>query len=205
VGKVISIASEYSRLNEVIKMKKFLKKILLVGIVAAPFAVSAQAADMDPPAPSDVSDVEAMTGFYLRADAGWSFLEWSGGADDNRPLIGGGVGYRWNDMVRTDLTVDWAGKYKVAPGVDRSATTVLGNAYLDLSNDTAFTPYVGLGAGYSFVKDGKDGVAVAGTAGVAVDLTQNMALDVSYRYRQTMVSGSDPKEHQIMTGLRFSF
>jgi opacity protein-like surface antigen len=185
---------------------KILKTILLAGLVAAPFAVSAKAADLDPPAPADVSDVEAMTGFYLRADAGWSFLEWSGGADDNRPLIGGGVGYKWSDMVRTDLTVDYAGKYDVSPTAKLSSTTILGNAYLDFANETAFTPYVGVGAGYSFIKDSKDGVALAGTAGVAVDLTQNMALDVSYRYRQTMVSGgADPKEHQIMTGLRFSF
>jgi opacity protein-like surface antigen len=192
-------------LNEVIKMKKFLKTILLAGIVAAPMAISAQAADIDPPAPSDVSDVEAMTGLYLRADAGWSFLNWSGGADDNGPLISGGVGYKWSEMLRTDLTVDWAGKYDIAPGTKLSSTTILGNAYLDLNNDSAFTPYVGLGAGYSFVKGRDNGVALAGTAGVAVDLTQNIALDVGYRYRQTMISGADPKEHQIMTGLRFSF
>jgi opacity protein-like surface antigen len=81
----------------------------------------------------------------------------------------------------------------------------MGNAYLDIANDSAFTPYVGVGAGYAFVKGANDGVALAGMAGVAVDLTQNIALDVGYRYRQTLVSGADPKEHQIMTGLRFSF
>jgi opacity protein-like surface antigen len=183
----------------------FLKTILLAGFVAAPLVVSAQAADMDPPAPAEVSDVEAMTGFYLRADAGASFLEWQGGADDRGILVGGGVGYKWNEVLRTDLTVDYAGKYKVAPGVNLSSTTILGNAYLDLANDTAFTPYVGLGAGYSFI-DGRDnGIALAGTAGVAVSITQNMALDVGYRYRQTMTSGADPKEHQVMAGLRFSF
>ncbi len=184
---------------------KLFKTLLLAGVLAAPFAVTARAADIDPPAPADVSDVEAMTGFYLRADAGWSFLEWSGGADDNRPVIGGGVGYKWNEMLRTDLTVDWAGKYDIAPGVDLSTTTLLGNAYLDLDTGTAFTPYVGLGAGYSFVTNSENGVALAGRAGVAVDLTQNIALDVGYKYQQTLIGGPDVKEHQIMTGLRFSF
>jgi opacity protein-like surface antigen len=183
------------------KMKLF-KTLMLAGVLAAPIAVAAQAADMDAPIPSDV---EALTGWYLRADAGGSMLRWSGFGKDNAAVISGGVGYKWSEMLRTDLTVDWAGKYKLSPTVKRSATTIMGNGYFDLDTGTAFKPYVGAGVGYSFAKNSKDGVALAGMAGVAVDLTQNIALDVGYRYRQTMISGGDPKEHQVMAGLRFSF
>jgi opacity protein-like surface antigen len=185
---------------------KLLKTILLAGVLAAPFAAVAKAADLDPPAPADVSDVEAMTGLYLRADAGWSMLNWSGGADDNTFIVGGGIGYKWNELLRTDLTLDRTGNYKIAPATDLAMTTVMGNAYLDLDTGTAFTPYVGLGAGYAFVDNSKNGVSLAGMAGVSVDLTQNIAVDVGYRYRNTMIKGAaDPKEHQLMTGLRFSF
>jgi opacity protein-like surface antigen len=181
---------------------KFLKSLLVAGVMVAPMGAVAKAADLDPAIPAET---DALTGIYLRADAGWSFLEWSGGSDDNGPLVGGGIGYKWSDMFRTDLTVDWAGNYDVSPTREVSSTTILGNAYLDIANDTAFTPYVGLGAGYNFAKSSENGIALAGRAGVAVDLTQNMALDVGYKYQHTMVGGPDLKEHQAMIGLRFAF
>ncbi len=96
-------------------------------------------------------------GFYLRGDLGWSFLEWSGGDDDSAVSLGGGVGYQFNDNMRADVTVDWAGEYDVAPGADMSTTTVLGNLYFDWANDSAFTPYVGAGLGYGWVDDTPSG------------------------------------------------
>ena len=148
-------------------------------------------------------------GFYLRADAGWSFLDWSGGDDDSNFALGGGVGYRINDNLRTDLRADYAGKYSVAPGADMSVTTVLGNLYWDIPTSTVVTPYLGAGAGYGWgiVDNGKDkdGAAFALMAGVGVDITENMVLDVGYRFRDIMSSGSDPMEHQILAGLRFQF
>jgi opacity protein-like surface antigen len=189
-------------------MKAF-KFSLVAGLMLVPFAVAAQAADLEPvPTPDPVANSEAM-GFYLRADAGLSFLEWSGGSDDNAFVGGGGIGYRYNENLRTDLTIDWTSKYNIGAGADLSSTTVLGNLYYDWANDSAFTPYVGAGVGYgwTYFDPGKDrsGLAVGLTAGVAVDLTENLALDVGYRFRDTMIKGSDPMEHQIMAGVRFSF
>jgi opacity protein-like surface antigen len=183
-------------------MKAF-KTLVLAGCVAAGFAASAQAADLDQSA--------VATGLYLRADAGWSFLDWTGGtlSNDNAPTIGGGVGYRFSDYLRADLRGDWAGNYTVAPGSDMSISSVLGNAYLDWPTGTAFTPYVGVGAGYGWANikglPDKDGFTGALMAGVAVDVTQNLAIDVGYRLRDVMVKGADPIEHQVMAGLRFSF
>lgn len=185
-------------------MKAF-KILLLAGVVSAPLAVAAQAADLGDPAPVES---EAM-GLYLRGDAGVSFLEWSGGDDDMGMVFGGGIGYRYNDWMRADITVDWAGKYDVGAADKMSTTTVLGNLYYDFANESAFTPYVGAGVGYGWVRNtptGNDsGLAVGLTAGVAVDLTQNVALDVGYRFRDTFISGANPMEHQVAAGIRFSF
>jgi opacity protein-like surface antigen len=184
----------------------FLKSILLAGVIFAPLAVSAQAADYSDPVPSDVSTT---SGFYIRGDAGGSFLDWSGGSNDFGFVGGGGIGYQWNDNFRTDLTADWAGHYDVAPGATLNTTTVLGNAYFDFKNSSMFTPYVGAGLGYGWATGtgiaSDKGLAAGLAAGVSVDMTSNLALDVGYRFRDIMVSGADPKEHQVTAGIRFKF
>ena len=182
-------------------------KISLLAAAAMAFAgTAAQAADLENNVPADT--YQAM-GFYLRADAGWSFLNWSGGNDDNNVTVGGGAGYRINENMRTDLRVDYAGGYDTGSGEDMSVTTVLGNLYFDIPTSTAFTPYLGAGAGYGWapVSGGadKNGVAFALMAGVGIDLTNNVALDVGYRFREVMDSGSDPMENQVTAGIRYQF
>ena len=167
-------------------MNKMIKTMLLAGVMLAPVAVTAKAADIDVPAADP-----AMMGLYLRADAGWSWLNWSGGADDDAFVAGGGIGYRFSENVRADVTADWSGDYRVAPGAEVSTTAVLGNLYFDWANDTMFTPYIGVGAGYGWV-DGSGGavdddgfLAVGAAAGVSIDLTNNLAVDTGYRFRDT--------------------
>ncbi len=183
---------------------KALKVSLLAGAMLIAAGAAARAADADVPADT----YEAM-GFYLRGDLGWSFLDWADGDEDSALAVGGGVGYRFNDNLRTDLRLDWAGDYEVAPGADLSVTTVLGNLYFDMANDTMFTPYLGAGAGYGWTSnsggDDDDGAAFALMAGVGIDMTENITLDLGYRFRDVMVSGSDPMEHQILGGVRIGF
>ena len=185
---------------------KVFRFILLAGFAVLPFAAVAHAADVSPPPVAEENDV---TSFYLRGDLGWSFLEWSGGDDDSSLNLSGGVGYQFNENMRADITADWAGDYNVAPGADMSTTTVLGNLYFDWANDSAFTPYVGAGVGYGWADDtpsGNDsGIAYGLTAGVSMGLTDKVDLDVGYRFRDIMISGSDPQEHQISAGIRFNF
>ncbi len=187
---------------------KVFKFIILAGFAVLPFAAAAHAADVDP-APNVAVDDTEVTSFYLRGDLGWSFLEWSGGNDDSAVSLGGGVGYQFNENMRADITADWAGDYNVAPGADMSTTTVLGNLYFDWANESAFTPYVGAGLGYGWVDDapsGDDsGLAYGLTAGVSMGLTDNIDLDVGYRFRDIMISGSDPQEHVVSAGVRFNF
>lgn len=174
-----------------------------LGLVALA-AGQAQAAD-ETPTPESYADM----GFYLRGDIGWSFLEWGGGQDDDGLSAGAGVGYQVNDQIRADLRYDWAGQYHVAPGADMNVSTVLGNLYFDIPTDMMLTPHLGAGLGYGWANvDGakdKDGFAYALMGGASVSLTDSIDLDVEYRFRQILSSGSDPMEHQVTTGVRFKF
>lgn len=184
-------------------MRAFKVSLLAAAMVVGAGA-AAQAADI-----GSSDNTAADYGIYLRADAGWSFLTWSGGADDSAPTIGGGVGYRFNDNMRADVRADWTGDYSIGGGDDMSISSVLGNLYFDWPTGTAFTPYIGAGIGYGHASidnaSDKNGLTYGLMAGASVDLTQNLALDVGYRFRDVMSSGSDPMDHQVTAGLRFSF
>jgi opacity protein-like surface antigen len=188
---------------------KTLKSPLLASVIAAPLAVQAQAADLGADETSPVTD-PSMIGLYLRGDMGWSFLDVNGADNDDTWVAGGGVGYQFNDFLRADITGDFSGDYEVAPGADISTTTVLGNVYFDWANESMFTPYVGAGVGYGWVNGSglavdDDGIAFGATAGVAVDITNNIAVDAGYRYRNIDVSGDNVQEHQAAVGFRFKF
>jgi opacity protein-like surface antigen len=182
-----------------------IKSILLAGAVLLPIAGAAQAADYTPPVQADATTM----GMYLRGDLGASFLRSSAYNHSTAFALSGGVGYQYTDYLRGELAVDWSGKYKVAPGARISTTAILGNVYFDLKNDSMFTPYVGAGLGYGWVNGSgtgsKSGLAFGANAGVSVDLSSNLAVDVGYRFRDIAVKGTDPREHQIMTGIRFKF
>ena len=183
------------------------KMILLAGAVVLPLSGVARAADIDPAVPADDA---TLIGMYLRADAGWSMLDFAGGSNDKSYTAGIGAGYQFNDYFRTDITGEWTGKYDIAPGAKISTSAIIGNAYLDLANDTMFTPYVGLGAGYGWVNGSgtaidDSGLVLGAAAGVAVDLTNNLAVDVGYKVRDFSVAGSNPIEHAVTAGLRFKF
>ena len=185
-------------------MTTFKRTLLAAAGLLAIMSAPSLAADMDAP----VSDV-AIEGWYLRADLGWSFLDWSA-RDDNEFVGGVGAGYRFDENLRTDLRVDWAGYYDTTAGADdMTLVTALGNLYFDVPTGTMFTPYVGAGAGYGWgTVDGggdKDGFAYALMAGTSVNLSEELSLDVGYRFRAIMSNGDDPMEHQFMGGLRYEF
>jgi opacity protein-like surface antigen len=188
---------------------KMFRTALLGSVLAVGFAGAAHAADAYAPPPAETPQQYAAMGWYLRGDIGWSFLDWSGGDDDSAVTVGGGIGYQFNDYLRTDVRVDWAGNYDVGGGDDMGITSVLGNLYLDIPTNTIITPYVGGGVGYGWVSGGgggdDDGVAWALTAGASVNLSESADIDIGYRFRDVSISGSDPYEHQVLTGLRFKF
>ena len=173
-------------------MKNFTKALLGLGLLAG---AAAPAVAADAYAPDEA--VVTASGFYLRGDAGWSWL--NADDDDNSVVVlGGGVGYQFNDNLRTDLRADWAG----LGGDESSFTTVLGNVYFDIPTETIMTPYLGAGLGYGWT-DSTDGAAFGLMAGVEVNLTENLSADIGYRYRQIL--SEDVYDHEALAGLRFSF
>ena len=145
--------------------------------------------------------------FYVRGDAGWSFLDWEN-ADDDALTAGLGIGYQWNEFLRTDVRGDWSGPYEDG-AVDLTATTVTGNAYIDIPLTTRITPYVGAGVGWGWV-DGNgtgddSGLAYTFMVGSGFGLTENVELDVGYRYRGISVEADDVTDHSVLGGIRFKF
>lgn len=188
-------------------MKSFKNALLAAAVVMVPGA--AMAADL-PPMQEPVPEVyEPAGGWYLRGDVGWSFLDWNGGRNDDAITGGLGVGYKWNQWFRTDIRGDYSGKYNVGGGRDMSSITLLGNAYLDIPTGSFITPYVGAGAGWGWLSDhpgsDDDGFTYALMGGLTFDVSQNMAVDLGYRFRAITVKGSDPVDHSVTVGLRFMF
>jgi opacity protein-like surface antigen len=144
--------------------------------------------------------------------------------------LNAGGGYQFNDYFRSDLTLDYfrtsfKGKSNwedCAPGggfqckyrgQDMTALGLLANGYVDLGTYMGFTPYVGAGAGMSYVKWGdvdyyargsdkgldpdlipREGAAswrftYALMAGTSYDLTDRMKIDFGYRFSQ--IAGGD--------------
>src|SRR5690606_2301940 len=128
------------------------KHALLTSIAAAALLAgvgSASAADLPPEqgyiAPAPVY-TPPPTGWYVRGDAGVSFYDGSGGGE--ALTAGLGVGYRFSELFRTDLTVDWTGDYNnVVGNSDASAWTLLANGYVDFGFGQWLKPYIGAGIG----------------------------------------------------------
>lgn len=212
----------------------------------------------------------ALAGWYLRGDIGYNFKSKTGGKwdfwnqyeepyrgvddtfnYDDFSLKGGasygvGVGYRFNDMLRTDLTLDYfrasingrtncpsyvKSTHGLNPVEDNchyednskaSVWTAMANAYVDLPHVGPLTPYLGAGIGAAYVKydtwktseicpgctfqSDKDGFdswrfAMALMAGVSYDLTDQLKLDLGYRYLRVNggnAYGYDEQDRQVI-------
>lgn len=160
-----------------------------------------------------VSPSWAAEGPYISVEGGWS----EGGVDLNdivggTALVGGAVGYRFNDHFRTDLSLGYRSAYP-AGSVYRiagmrlnwnshlRALVGMANAYVDLVRLGRVTPY--LGAGVGFARKKVDDIALAdpqsgrtgtlsGTSqtglawqagvGAGVDIAPGWVVDAGYRY-----------------------
>jgi opacity protein-like surface antigen len=122
--------------------------------------------------------------------------DWSGSA---------GVGYSFTDYLRSDLTFDYStGTFGASAGFNCGGQCAgvngqkyeqyafMANAYADLGTFAGFTPYVGAGAGFSSVHWGPVNSTQRGDhdwrftyalmTGLSYDLSNNMKLDLGYRY-----------------------
>ncbi len=173
-------------------MKRIITALLALGALAG-VSGSALAADAYVP-----TEPNQPAGWYLRGDAGFSWMELHDGNTDGL-VLGGGVGYQYNDNLRADLRADAAGV-----GSSDYMTSVLGNMYFDIPMDSVITPYLGAGAGYGWASGNENGFAFALMAGAELRLSDTVSADIGYRYRQ-IIDGNDPHDHEVLVGLRYKF
>ena len=135
---------------------------------------AATAADMAQRAPiiesASVAPEEIGTGWYLRGDIGFARqtpakMTWQTTTETATKATssldsGIGLGYKFNDWMRADLTLDYLSKFKQTGTVSATAsdvvrldaTTVMANGYADLGNYGGLTPYIGAGLGFAIMK-----------------------------------------------------
>jgi opacity protein-like surface antigen len=149
----------------------------LLGMLVAG-SVSATAADLGAPAPLEEAPkpalVEIGSGWYLRGDAGYviysdpkaneiglSTTPFNSERIQGAFVGGGGVGYKFTNWFRSDLTLDYraptnfSGTNSLTNFIEDfstdsakfTATTLLLNGYADLGTWYGVTPYVGAGVG----------------------------------------------------------
>jgi opacity protein-like surface antigen len=146
-------------------------------------------------------------------------------------FIEGGAGCRIWDSLRVDATIGYRDNANMSEGfggLDADLNTLFGfaNIYWDIFTWGRVTPYVGGGIGFAHhsvesvvlpagISDGTyTDFAWNVQAGLAIDLTYNLSLDIGYRYSDLgqARSGSGPTmfvediaTHDIRIGLRYSF
>jgi opacity protein-like surface antigen len=202
-------------------------KALLTGMAAAvAFGAAAHAADppgswnpgpfsYERPAPRPV---EMVSGWYVRGDVGYRFnhvdtlqapyaITSAKYPDSVGLTFGGGYKYDW---FRSDVTVDYAPRVtaRAASGSSFSQPqytakidplSILANVYLDLGTWWGFTPYVGAGAGVTYVHsreytdtsflppnyaaiNGRTNFSYAAMAGVSYRIDARWIVDLGYRH-----------------------
>lgn len=192
-----------------------MKKILLIALAAA--AISSVA----------MTSVNANE-WYVQGTGGLSLggiTEHAKGSDDNTFRDEGfsgriGAGAYLSNNIRVGLEGGYAAFAEDNTDID--VWDILAVAYYDFKNETAFTPYVGLGAGLSHMKinidDGPDSFknttnhfsAKLGT-GVGYEISENLELlaeySFQYNFKAKVSNGVDGSAHQnqFNVGLRYSF
>jgi outer membrane protein OmpA-like peptidoglycan-associated protein len=180
---------------------------------------------------------QATEGWYGRADVGWSF---DGTIDIDGAAVEGtlehdwtehlGLGYAFQNGFRLEGELGHRFNQQEFSGFplvdgDVHAWSAMANLFYDFNRGGGLEPYLGVGVGAARINsttdsglstvDGEDTViAYQGLAGVAVGLTEQLDLDIGYRYfvadgveldEGTIVSEAD-YEHQALTvGLRYQF
>ncbi|NQW02006.1 MAG: outer membrane beta-barrel protein [Rhodospirillales bacterium] len=208
-----------------------------------PMATEMPLVESKPETPAQMENT--LAGPYLRLDAGYAFNRDSDGTQTagdftsesigGTAVWGGGIGYRFNENLRSDVT------FSYRPDADVSATTAAGNtastevsalsvmlnAYWDVITVDKVTPYLGAGIGMAHLSTsdqatsggiGTETGATANnfawslTAGAAYAVLDNTSLDMNYRFinlgdfgQQGSTSYDALMAHEVRAGLRVIF
>ena len=237
-------------------MRNVIKYSSLVGILCLGISSAAQAADLDriisPLNAPTIKPVEVGNGWYLRGDIGYaakqendapSFNTFSvansyragtvtSNSFEDDFSLGGGIGYRFTDMFRGDVTLDLIkGDFGIAgTGLDQCASTspvsttcsinttgqydnymAMVNGYMDLGTIAGFTPYIGAGAGFTKVKYGEvtsTGTCVdgGGTCGATAAVSSSHSGTSDWRKTWALMAGmSYDLNDQIKVDLGYKY
>jgi len=184
------------------------------------------------------------TCFYMRADVGGSFhqdptvTQQGGGAITNEKInnhafIEAGTGCQVTENIRVEATAGYRFRSSMTEEcgcleADLETYTGFVNAFWDITyfNGTGFTPYVGGGVGLAVHRltsvrlpaGSRDGNRAAfaynATAGVSYDLSENVKMDLAYRFVDLGIARSkgsapikvdDLRAHEVKLGLRYQF
>jgi opacity protein-like surface antigen len=162
-------------------MYRFVKRALFAALLAGATGPVYSADIIEEPVVVPV----VVGGWYIRGHIGMSNQYFDGleselfsvpyahgwydeGGFSSAPIFGGGVGYKFNDYFRSDVTVEWRGKSdfyaldwlqedELDPAIatneytgTKSELAFLVNGYYDFGNFYGITPYVGAGIGASY-------------------------------------------------------
>lgn len=149
----------------------------------------------------------------------------------HKAFIEAGVGCQVTEHMRVEVTGGYRFKSSLTEafgGLDADLETYTGfvNAFWDITNYNGFTPYLGGGVGVAYhrltnvvlpagsANGSRADLAYNLTAGVSYDLTNNLKLDVAYRFTDlgfARSKGADPltvddlQSHEIKVGVRYQF
>lgn len=212
-----------------------------------PMAKEAPEEEQKPQEPTKepMQEMAHLAGPYLRIDGGYSINSNPDGrqnagvlssvSTDKGSVLGIGLGYRFNENIRADVTASYRPDVGVTSttaagntaSTEVSSATLMLNAYWDLITYEGFTPYVGAGIGLAHL-DTSDQTTTGGIAtevgqtsenfawalsvGSAYKFTDNTSLDVNYRYinlgdfeQDTNTTYDSLSSHEIRGGLRVGF
>jgi len=227
------------------------KRYVIVGfILIVTVASSASAGGLD-------GMYLGVKGIYSHHESSDPILKWDGNSwrfdDKSDGAVGGGlaIGYDFDKRFTLPLRVEleYAMREEVEPSwtgnqgifvsyplnwkleVETEVDTLLVNLYYDFKNRTSFTPYVGAGAGNSFIDwkshytdDG--GMTPISANGEVTEFAWSIALggsyavtdafmvDLGYRYvdagtaeaeYQPLTSETDIELHEVVLGVRYAF
>lgn len=209
-----------------------------------------------PPAPQPITQVPQpiaipeYPSWYLRGDVTWGYNEdpdlgqgsasFSSSDMEDSWGLGGGLGYYFSDYIRGDVTLDYRfdtdveGTHATTGDIHQtgiSNTVLLANLYYDIRGREAFTPYFGVGAGFSYNEtddlvingvpatggEGNTDFALAAMAGFSYRVRDNVQFDAGYRYLHMGSAETDGgatvdelhiddmQAHEVRFGVRFEF
>ena len=200
----------------------FKKSVILSGVsMVAISMVSASATAADVAAPADMGFkpyVSVFAGASILSDVNTVWQNSTGATFGTTYslrtkmgyLLGGAIGVKWNDRLRaevelshsswsvTDVLVKQKGTSLEKATGSISATYLMGNVWLDIPTQSAFTPYVGGGLGlgwasadspffgglsWGYGSGEKAGLAYQLGAGVKFTLSDKLDLDLGYRFK----------------------